>query len=195
MVSSVLVNAQITQQIFSETLAIPISHNDSFTVLDLAHTMENDALSSFKGISLVSPSPSEASLVTLPTGLEDPLQLTWALPPDEDVKDTLRMLRKEMMDLKNDMTELRSRVLPLADAIHLRCMLDAWIHENGFGAASGSRPVWLSNNKTRLSKIAGIPEKELEGFLEYAYFFIFSVPALTLDSADTDERATVWPTS
>jgi len=164
--------------------------------------MEEEALSSFNGLSLISPSPSEAQLVALPTGLEDTLQLTWSAPPNQELSDTLRFLQNEISDLRNKILNLEcearissqkistlqddarissqktskledgvlhinSQVIPLADAVHLRCMLDTWIHENGFGPGSGSRTSWLRGDKTRLSKISRIPEPDLEDFFEY----------------------------
>lgn len=195
MTTNITVNAHITQEIFSETLAIPVPCNTNFTPLDVAYCMEQDTLRPFKGLSLVSPSPPEAAqaIVTLPTDV-DPLQLTWSAPPNYELMDAVHALRKELLDLKGEVlglkgevsdlkhesgtksqqlskleaevTQTRSDVVPLADAIHLRCLMDVWLHENGFGASSGSRKSWISNNKKYLSTISGIPEGALEGFFE-----------------------------
>ena len=76
------VNVHITQEIFSETSAIPVPCNMNFTPLDVAHSMEQDTLHQFKGLSLISPSPPEAiqAIVMVPTDVDplhlDPLHLT-----------------------------------------------------------------------------------------------------------------------
>jgi hypothetical protein len=157
---------------------------------------QQDPCHSFNSLPLVSPSLSEASKLTVPlphpsTGQEDPLRLTWSSPPNQTLTDTLHGLRNEFLEFKNEarrqistlqekanescrklstleekVLQIDSQVVLFADTIHLRCMLDVWIHANGFEAASGSRTSWLNQNKKRLSNISGIPERDLEDFLE-----------------------------
>lgn len=167
---------------------------------------QQDSLCPFSALSLVSPSPFEA-LETLPTDL-DLLHLTWSLPPNYEFMNAVHTVRKELSELKGkvsvlegesrtnseqistlegkvseleaEVTQTHLDVVPLADTIHLRCMMDVWVHENGLGPSSGSRTSRIFKNKTRLSRLMQMPEGELEGFFEYDYFCLF-VPILTSD--------------
>lgn len=153
---------------------------------------QQDSLCPFSALSLVSPSPFEA-LETLPTDL-DLLHLTWSLPPNYEFMNAVHTVRKELSELKGkvsvlegesrtnseqistlegkvseleaEVTQTHLDVVPLADTIHLRCMMDVWVHENGLGPSSGSRTSRIFKNKTRLSRLMQMPEGELEGFFE-----------------------------
>ena len=133
-----------------------------------------------------------------PAVQEHSQQLTRSLPPDQGVMDLARSLQKRVSSLEDKSAEIRSRtakiesqlaeiqslVMPLADAIHLRCVLDVWIHEKGFRAASGSLKTWLAKNRKRLSNASEIPEGDLEDFIKYASGLVTSsylFTALTFD--------------
>lgn len=189
MSTNVIVHAHIVQEIATETLAIPVTCTANLTVLDIAHSTEQqDSLRPFSGISLISPSPSEAleTIVTLSTDL-DPLSLTFSVPPNDEPMDAVQTLRKELLELsgkvsvlqgesrtkseqistlEGKVSELEADVVPLADAIQLQCAMDVWLHENGFSAQSGPRKLWVSRNKARLSKSLQMPEAELEDFFK-----------------------------
>ena len=206
------VEAHVTREIFSESFTVSVPSNTTLTALDVARSMEQeDPLCAFGRLSLVSTSPSEAPkpIVVLPrspTGQpDDPLQLTWSLPPDQRVLQLLQTLSRRVSHLEgedkikarkinnlededkikarkiSDLEDNMAQVLPLADAIHLRCLMDVWLHEQGFGPGSGPRKTWMSLNKTKLSIESDIPEEDLEDFFEYASCLFVSSHALTFD--------------
>ncbi|EDR10346.1 uncharacterized protein LACBIDRAFT_325308 [Laccaria bicolor S238N-H82] len=185
------VNARVTQnfQVLSFDTSVP--HNATLTALELARSMEEEQprLRALDGLTLVSPSPSEAqNLIIAPP--HPSLQLTWSLPPNmqlfEELSKRVSNLEKEDKIKAEKISNLEiedgvkarqisslqdhvADIKPLADAIHLRGLLDAWLREQGFGTGSGPRKAWIHNNKTRLSVASGIPEADLEDFLEHRF--------------------------
>lgn len=168
------------------------------------------------GLSLVSPSPSEALKPIVapphsPTG-QPYLQLTWFLPPDQlamqaqlleslsrrvsKLEDRDKILAQEISNLENNIAvikplgslsrrlsklEDRDKIMaqeisnlenniadikPLVDTVHLRCLLDVWLLEQGFGPGHGPQKAWIKKNKTRLSNESGIPIADLEDFFK-----------------------------
>ena len=166
-------NVHITQEIFSETSAIPVPCNMNFTPLDVAHSMDKTLsihlraclsfllhhLRLFKQL-------SHSLLMWTPyiwLRLCHPNMNFWTLYTTSKrsywiskgrylvsrgrYQISSMILELNLNELEAKVTQTCLDVVPLNDVIYLQFMMDVWLHENGFGPSSILYKSWISCNK------------------------------------------------